>query len=160
MEKIFLINGEEIKVQNFSHHAGEVRFTHEGKDHCFTLLHHEKNEMIFHGENRVKVSASLLNAQGESMIMALGKEAVVALPSKKFSKTKGHTGGLVSPMPGKIFKVLRPEGSKVQKGETILILEAMKMEHSMRADVDGVVKKIFFKEGELVQGGVVLAQLE
>jgi len=160
MEKIFLINGEEIKVTNFSHQAGVVRFTFEGKEYDFTLLHHEKNEMIFHGENRVKVNSSLLNSHGESMIMALGKEAVVAVPSKKFTKSKGLAGGLVSPMPGKIFKVLKPEGAKVQKGETILILEAMKMEHSMRADVDGVVKKIFFKEGELVQGGVVLAQLE
>jgi biotin carboxyl carrier protein len=36
----------------------------------------------------------------------------------------------------------------------------MKMEHSIRADVNGVIKKISFKEGELVQGGVILVELE
>jgi 3-methylcrotonyl-CoA carboxylase alpha subunit len=42
----------------------------------------------------------------------------------------------------------------------VLILEAMKMEHSIRADKDGIVKKIFFQVGQLVQGGVILAEVE
>ena len=63
-------------------------------------------------------------------------------------------------MPGKIFKILKDVGSQVKKGEPILILEAMKMEHSIRSDKDGIVKKINFKVGELVQGGVTLAEVQ
>jgi pyruvate carboxylase subunit B len=63
-------------------------------------------------------------------------------------------------MPGKIFKILKSQDSEVKKGETILILEAMKMEHAIRSDKDGKVKKIFFNVGELVQGGVILAEVE
>lgn len=70
------------------------------------------------------------------------------------------TGSMLSPMPGKIFKVLKEEGSEVKKGEVILIMEAMKMEHSIKANKDGVLKKILFKEGEQVQGQSVLCELE
>ena len=60
----------------------------------------------------------------------------------------------------KIFKILKEAGAEVKKGEAILILEAMKMEHSIRSDKDGKVKKIFFQVGQLVQGGVILAEVE
>ena len=59
-----------------------------------------------------------------------------------------------------IFKILKEAGSEVKKGEAILILEAMKMEHSIRSDKDGKVAKIFYSVGQLVQGGVVLAEVE
>ena len=94
------------------------------------------------------------------MVIAAGKEAIIAEAGKKMKKAASHAGGLTSPMPGKIFKILKDAGSEVKKGEPILILEAMKMEHSIRSDKDGKIKKIFFKVGELVQGGVTLAEVE
>ena len=63
-------------------------------------------------------------------------------------------------MPGKIFKILKNEGDQVNKGETILILEAMKMEHPIKSDKDGVIKKIYFKLNEQVSGHVPLALIE
>ena len=69
-------------------------------------------------------------------------------------------GSLQSPMPGKIFKILKDKGQKVIAGETVLILEAMKMEHAIKAPKDGVVTDIFFKEGEQVQGGVSLCDID
>ena len=92
--------------------------------------------------------------------MANGREAIGSVAGKKVKKAGAHAGGLTSPMPGKIFKVLKEAGSEVKKGEPILILEAMKMEHSIRSDKDGKVKKINYKVGELVQGGVTLAEVE
>jgi 3-methylcrotonyl-CoA carboxylase alpha subunit len=69
----------------------------------------------------------------------------------------GHpAGGLTSPMPGKVVQVLVKEGQKVVKGELLMILEAMKMEHRIVSPKDGVVEKIFFKEGELVAQEVEL----
>jgi pyruvate carboxylase subunit B len=94
------------------------------------------------------------------MVIAAGREGNVAEASKKLKKGTSHAGGLKSPMPGKIFKILKSQDSEVKKGETILILEAMKMEHAIRSDKDGKVKKIFFNVGELVQGGVILAEVE
>ena len=73
---------------------------------------------------------------------------------------KGGAGALITQMPGKVVKLMKKEGDKVIKGETVLILEAMKMEHSIRSDKDGKIKKINYKVGELVQGGVTLAEVE
>ncbi len=69
-------------------------------------------------------------------------------------------GSLQSPMPGKIFKVLCQKGDTVKKGDPILIVEAMKMEHSIKSTKDGVIKDIFFSEGEQIQGGVLLCDIE
>lgn len=160
MEKKFIINGKEILVKDFHHLGDAVSFTLEGRRYHFHLEQKNDHEFTFFGNSKIKANVSKPDSSNESMIFLNGKEALVNEFSVRVGKTKGLVGGLKSPMPGKIYKVLKPAGSKVSKGETILILEAMKMEHSIRADQDGVVKKIHFKEGELVQGGVVLAQLE
>jgi len=66
---------------------------------------------------------------------------------------------MISPMPGKVVKVLVNEGDAVKKGDLLMILEAMKMEHKIIAPQDGIVKKIFFKEGERVAQEVELLKL-
>jgi biotin carboxyl carrier protein len=70
------------------------------------------------------------------------------------------SGGLISPMPGRVRRILVAEGDAVTRGQVLLILEAMKMEHSIRAARDGRVVRIAFREGELVEAGVVLVEVE
>jgi acetyl/propionyl-CoA carboxylase alpha subunit len=69
-------------------------------------------------------------------------------------------GSSLSPMPGKILKVLITEGSLVKKGDPLVIMEAMKMEHTLKASKDGVVISIKCSEGDLVEGQVELVELE
>jgi 3-methylcrotonyl-CoA carboxylase alpha subunit len=69
------------------------------------------------------------------------------------------TGSLAAPMPGKIAQVLVQVGAKVKKGDALLILEAMKMEHTIAAPADGVVKAILFAAGEQVPEGAELVVL-
>jgi len=71
-----------------------------------------------------------------------------------------HAGSLAAPMPGKIIQVLAKAGMKVTKGEPLLILEAMKMEHTITAPVDGVVKEVHYAAGEQVLEGAELITLE
>jgi len=71
-----------------------------------------------------------------------------------------RAGSLAAPMPGKIIKVMTKAGAKVTKGEALLILEAMKMEHTITAPADGVVKEIHYDAGEQVLEGVELITLE
>jgi 3-methylcrotonyl-CoA carboxylase alpha subunit len=70
------------------------------------------------------------------------------------------TGSLAAPMPGKVVKVLAQPGAKVAKGDALLILEAMKMEHTITAPSDGVVKEIHYGAGEQVLEGAQLVTLE
>ncbi|HYD56723.1 MAG TPA: acetyl/propionyl/methylcrotonyl-CoA carboxylase subunit alpha [Burkholderiales bacterium] len=69
-------------------------------------------------------------------------------------------GSLVAPMPGKVIKLLVEPGAKVKKGDDLLILEAMKMEHTISAPADGVVKEIHFGAGEQVLEGAQLVTIE
>lgn len=65
---------------------------------------------------------------------------------------------LVAPMPATVLKVLVNAGASVRKGETVIILEAMKMELPMRASADAVIKAVRCREGELVQPDAVLVE--
>ncbi|MCR9257773.1 MAG: acetyl/propionyl/methylcrotonyl-CoA carboxylase subunit alpha [Alphaproteobacteria bacterium] len=69
-------------------------------------------------------------------------------------------GSLTAPMPGKIIRVLVSSGQQVVGGEALLVVEAMKMEHTIRAPEDGVVVMVHYQEGDLVEEGTVLVDFE
>jgi 3-methylcrotonyl-CoA carboxylase alpha subunit len=160
MDKTFLINGQEVKVQEFRNNGETVSFILNGQNYFYSLISRDGVEMVIDHGGRFKAAVGTPNREGESMVIANGREAIAVSSGKKVKKGTGHAGGLTSPMPGKIFKVLKETGSEVKKGEPILILEAMKMEHSIRSDKDGIVRKINYQVGELVQGGVTLAEVD
>jgi pyruvate carboxylase len=60
------------------------------------------------------------------------------------------TRAFFSPLPGKIVKVLAREGEFVQEGQSVFIVESMKMLHELRAEKSGKMKSISVKEGDLV----------
>lgn len=72
----------------------------------------------------------------------------------------GGSEDLKAPMPGKVLKVLVKSGQKVEAGEKLLVLEAMKMEHAIVCPEAGVVKEFCFAEGERVGMGEELVVLE
>ena len=69
-------------------------------------------------------------------------------------------GAILSPMPGKIVSIAAKPGAKLKKGDPILVLEAMKMEHTLTAPFDGKLAELNAKAGAQVSEGVVLAKLE
>ena len=69
-------------------------------------------------------------------------------------------GSLVSPMPGRIISVDVRQGDSVTKGQKLLTLEAMKMEHSLIAPFDGIVAELNAAEGAQVTEGTLLARIE
>ncbi|PJI37924.1 acetyl/propionyl/methylcrotonyl-CoA carboxylase subunit alpha [Ferrovibrio sp.] len=73
---------------------------------------------------------------------------------------EGGSGQLNAPMPGKIVQVLVEEGASVDKGQPLMILEAMKMEHTISAPDKGKVAKVNFMAGEQVPEGAALLQIE
>lgn len=69
-------------------------------------------------------------------------------------------GDMAAPMPGKILKVFVKEGDAVRAGQPLLILEAMKMEHTIGAARDGTVKHLRFQEGDRVEAGEILCEVD
>jgi len=69
------------------------------------------------------------------------------------------SGSLAAPMPGRVRRVLSAPGDRVSQGDVVLILEAMKMEHAIRAPRDGTLAAVFHREGDLVEAGAALAEI-
>ena len=65
-----------------------------------------------------------------------------------------------SPMPGRIVSVLVSEGERVSQGQGVVIVEAMKMENELRAEISGTVTKVHVKADDRVDGGAVLIGIE
>jgi 3-methylcrotonyl-CoA carboxylase alpha subunit len=76
------------------------------------------------------------------------------------STATASSGTILSPMPGKIIAVEVRQGQKVTKGQKLLTLEAMKMEHNLIAPFDGVVAELTAVVGDQVQVEAVLARIE
>jgi biotin carboxyl carrier protein len=64
------------------------------------------------------------------------------------------------PMPGKVIAVLVSEGDKVERGQGLVIVEAMKMENEVRSPINGEVKEVRVKTGDALEAGTVLAVIE
>jgi 3-methylcrotonyl-CoA carboxylase alpha subunit len=80
--------------------------------------------------------------------------------ARRAGRGRSHGGGLESPMPGVVTRVLVKAGDTVEKGQPLLALEAMKMEHLIRAPRDGVVRAIAASVGQMVNGGVPLVEMD
>ncbi len=76
------------------------------------------------------------------------------------SQSSVSSGTLKAPMDGAIVDVLVSEGSPVSKGQLLVVLEAMKMEHPLKAGIDGVLKRVQVKVGDQVKNRQVLLQVE
>jgi 3-methylcrotonyl-CoA carboxylase alpha subunit len=81
-------------------------------------------------------------------------------PLEAAGETEAAGGRLTSPMPGKIISVHVSEGETVKRGAPLVVLEAMKMEHTISAPGDGIVEKVHFQAGDLVEEGVDLLVFE
>jgi biotin carboxyl carrier protein len=80
--------------------------------------------------------------------------------AKRRSAGHDHASELVAPMPGVVRTVNVSEGDAVIKGQTLLLLEAMKMEIRVQAPREGVVKKLFVKMGQTVEREQILIEIE
>lgn len=104
---------------------------------------------------------------GEVQAFANGHRAAVLVETAR-SRAAASVGGqkrgasagtIKSPMPGKVVKVLVQEGQAVEVGTPIIVVEAMKMENELAAEVAGSVQKIFVAAGDAVEGGAKLVTI-
>ena len=94
----------------------------------------------------------------ETLIRTSLQEKAVKLLELKFSSH--HKLDVKAPMPGMVLKIKKQAGDKVKQGDSVLILEAMKMENDLRAHISGKIKSINVKEGMVVEKGYSLFTIE
>ncbi len=110
-----------------------------------------------------KVVTATAMRHGRAMTIDLGGrrfEFKVLDGSAGDEETETAADEVIAPMPGFIKLVATQAGAKLTKGDPLVVLEAMKMEHTLRAPRDGVVAAVFASPGDHVQNGAVLLSLE
>jgi biotin carboxyl carrier protein len=155
MKKEYVIDDEIIEVDVVDENASFVLFNFKGEEYSVKLSGLQDGKMVLNlkGKNRPVVLF-------DTSYVVDGQEFTIDAPKRSRTKSKvvDH-GQMKSPMPGKILKLLVAVGDEVVLGTPILVMEAMKMEHTIKASKTGKVEAIHFKEGDQVAGGVELVKL-
>jgi len=117
------------------------------------------------GERQIRLDGSrhpaVVRADGSRvLVFCEGRTFVFERGEARRSRVGEPSGDLLAPMPGRIRRALVGEGERVTRGQVVLVLEAMKMEHAIRSPRDGVVARLAHAEGELVEAGAELALIE
>jgi 3-methylcrotonyl-CoA carboxylase alpha subunit len=85
--------------------------------------------------------------------------------SEHFPKLKSHSdqatvsNEIKAPFPGKVVAVKAHKGAKINEGDSVIVLESMKMEHPLKAPLSGVVEELSVKEGDVIEAGRLVARL-
>jgi 3-methylcrotonyl-CoA carboxylase alpha subunit len=105
-----------------------------------------------------QTSATILRDESALTVFIEGAAHRLVLhdPLAHAAKAEAGPARLAAPMPGKVIQVAVKPGDKVKRGTALIVLEAMKMEHSIAAPADGIVAKVHYRVGDLVEEGAEL----
>ena len=125
------------------------------------ILHAEvgKLELLIDGE---RVTAYISSDGTKRWVTVNGRTFVLTKQSGSRKSMSGHhhsQGELTAPMPGQVRAVNVREGDEVTKGQTLLVLEAMKMEIRIQAPMDGTVSKLSITQGQTVEREQILIEI-
>ncbi|MDO6693400.1 acetyl/propionyl/methylcrotonyl-CoA carboxylase subunit alpha [Aliiglaciecola sp. 3_MG-2023] len=129
---------------------------------CFECVGELKGDHFSATIDKQQVEATLQVHQGYTSLFTQEYAIQCKLnePDLGLHDADDHHGGFEAPMNGTIVSQVVEENSEVEKGQTLIVMEAMKMEHAIKAPKAGVVKKFHFVAGDLVDGGAILLDFE
>jgi biotin carboxyl carrier protein len=120
-------------------------------------------------EGSMRITSDATNRGSSAWSVAVGDVRWVFVDGRVFELAEarprarartGHHGSLMAPMPATVRRVLVGVGDAVKPGDSLVILEAMKMELPVRANAPGLVRAVHCREGELVQPGFALIEID
>jgi 3-methylcrotonyl-CoA carboxylase alpha subunit len=136
------------------------------------LLEFGDGAILAGGERRSDASLSILldGVRKKLTVLDHGAETAVFLDGESWRLTEidplaagagedPTAGRLTAPMPGRVAQVMVEPGTSVRRGQPLIVIEAMKMEHTVTAPADGVVEAVRFAPGDLVEEGAELIAL-
>ena len=150
---IFEYEGQELKVEYIQDRNGQFIFS----DNKIGQIYSSDNDTIdvmYDGKRH----SSKITLSGSNILvhMPFGDVLLFIKPKFKIPGLEVAAGGLVAPMPGKVIDIKVKKGKKVKAGDTLVILEAMKMEHSIKASENGVVSELLISINDQVENGALL----
>ena len=138
------------------------------RDGSFTV--DNQHEVVLHdwSESAVDIeidgirTLSSISMDGDQLLVQClgGNKLLIIQPRFKSSQDQEQQGSLVSPMPGKVVELQVKQGDRVKAGDNLLMIEAMKMNHIVKANEDGVIAELFVQENDQLDYGAVLMIIE
>lgn len=110
-----------------------------------------------------RTDAAIVRTGADLGVVIEGDQIVVrelAMDIDRFSVQSAGGGGITSPLPGQVLEIRVKAGDKVKAGQTIAVVEAMKMEHAIKAPANCLVREVFYAAGARVEEGAALVALE
>ncbi len=157
MLKEWKFNGEQSQFDWQRGDDGHFSLTFNNKTYTGKVIKYFNEHKVlvdFNGKNHILCQSGEFASVGAKTIEAID------LKARKTSRGNTSENQMSSPMPGKILKVMAKKGDKVSEGQGLLVMEAMKMEHTIKASYSGEVEEVLFQEGDLVDGGVDLVKIK
>ncbi|HEU4414801.1 MAG TPA: biotin/lipoyl-containing protein [Candidatus Angelobacter sp.] len=109
----------------------------------------------------------LENAGAESSVVVGNQRFNASVRDPRSFRSRSRTGAaeqgikkIKAPMPGKVVRLLAAIGSAVEEGQSVIVIEAMKMQNELKSPKSGVIRKISVQEGAAVDAGQTLAEVE
>ncbi|MFM7332441.1 MAG: biotin carboxylase N-terminal domain-containing protein [Brachymonas sp.] len=130
----------------------EAGLTEGGDEVKFSFAEQHYTVSIYAFPHEKGQIAGIFTAQGATQLIVMD-------PFIQISEGGAHAGRLTAPMPGKLVSFAVKAGDSVKAGQTLAVMEAMKMEHTITAPKDGVVAEILFAPGDQVSDGAELLKL-
>ena len=156
-EVVFLHDGDSIPVRYAARRDGRFRF-----DDGTSARVHTWDARGIDVEIDGRRARHAVTPIGETLVMHGPRGDLILTREPRFvlPGDAGDEGGFIARMPGKVLELRVGEGDVVRKGDTLVVLEAMKMEHPMRAPTDGRVAEIRVAVGDQVEAGAILLVVE
>jgi 3-methylcrotonyl-CoA carboxylase alpha subunit len=131
--------------------------THGGEASAMTVLQHDRQDLLINLSGET-VRGTVVRDADRFDVFYAGMQATLnyADPLAHAGEAESEAGRLTAPMPGKIVAVLAGKGETVEKGAPLLIMEAMKMEHTIAAPSNGMVEQLLYAAGDQVAEGAQL----
>ena len=154
-----LRHGERVLDVAWRRDGAGVRIVVDGHEQTFTVVELAPGEFVVRRDGIQ--TRCLVAANGdERWIWVGGHVHALRYESPSRKRAAAATGALVAPMPGQVLQVLVKAGEAVRKDQTLVVMEAMKMQYEIAAPRDGVVQHVHAATGAQVSGGVALVTLE
>lgn len=159
-------SGESTSIFEIEERGGSFRLSVDGREIEGEVLQPEPGVFSFKVGNRVVEFhvSKLPGLESRRVVTATGTTDVRIIDRKHRSPGDEAEGDgqqtMLAPMPGKVVAILAAVGDTVERGQGVLVVEAMKMQNEVKAARDGVVSEIKVSTGDTVTAGQVLARLE
>ncbi|WP_110207807.1 acetyl/propionyl/methylcrotonyl-CoA carboxylase subunit alpha [Nocardioides daejeonensis] len=156
----YLVDGNEVDVR-YRVRRGTVEVSVDGEELTGARVWAATPDLVDIEVDGVRRRCDV-RVHGESVNVTSALGSLVLVEQARFSEPgdRNEPGSLLAPMPGTVVRVLVEEGQPVEEGATVLVIEAMKMEHSVKAPVSGVASLVRVQVGQAVELGTVLAVVE